>query len=58
MVLTTMGEDGAAQVAKATLFGRLATPREIAEVIFFLATDRASYLTGATIAVDAGRTAI
>ncbi|MFC1411937.1 SDR family NAD(P)-dependent oxidoreductase [Streptacidiphilus sp. N1-12] len=57
MVLAAMGEEGAQQVAKTTLLGRLATPREIAEVIFFLATDRAGYLTGATIAADAGRTA-
>lgn len=57
MVLTALGEEGAQQVAKTTLLGRLATPREIAEVILFLATDRAAYLTGATIAADAGRTA-
>nr|WP_274536637.1 SDR family oxidoreductase [Pseudofrankia sp. BMG5.36] len=58
MVLTTMGEEGANQVAKTTLMGRLASPREIAEVILFVATDRASFITGATIPVDAGRTAI
>jgi NAD(P)-dependent dehydrogenase (short-subunit alcohol dehydrogenase family) len=58
MVLTAMGEEGAQQVAGTTLLGRLATPREIAEVILFLATDRAAYLTGATIAADAGRTAV
>ncbi|MFJ4783641.1 SDR family NAD(P)-dependent oxidoreductase [Streptomyces sp. NPDC088794] len=58
MVLATMGEEGAAQVAKTTVLGRLATPREIAEVILFLASDRASYLTGATLAADAGRTAV
>jgi len=58
MMLAMMGEPNAMQVAKTTLLGRLAMPHEIAEVIFFLATDRASYLTGATIAADAGRTAI
>ncbi|WP_370362638.1 SDR family NAD(P)-dependent oxidoreductase [Catenulispora sp. MAP12-49] len=58
MVLTTMGEDGAAQVGKSTLLGRLAAPREIAEVVLFLASDRAAYITGATIAADAGRTAV
>ena len=57
MVLTAMGEEGARQIAGTTLLGRLATPREIAEVILFLASDRAAYLTGATIAADAGRTA-
>ena len=58
MVLANMGEEMAGQIGKTTLLGRLATPREIAEVIFFLATDRASYVTGAVIAADAGRTAI
>ncbi|MGW3851671.1 SDR family NAD(P)-dependent oxidoreductase [Streptomyces fagopyri] len=58
MVMDTMGEEGAQQIAKTTLLGRLATPREIAEVIHFLTTERAAYLTGATIAADAGRTAI
>ncbi|MEY9929786.1 NAD(P)-dependent dehydrogenase (short-subunit alcohol dehydrogenase family) [Catenulispora sp. GP43] len=58
MVLSTMGEDGAAQVGKTTLLGRVAAPREIAEVVLFLASDRAAYITGATIAADAGRTAV
>ena len=58
MVLATMGEAGAAEVGATTLLGRLATPREIAEVILFLATDRSAYLTGATLAADGGRTAV
>lgn len=58
MVLATMGEQGAAQVGATTLLGRLATPREIAQVIVFLAGDGAAYLTGATIAADGGRTAV
>ena len=57
MVLASMGEEGAQQVGRTTMLGRLATPREIAEVVYFLASDRAAYLTGATIAADAGRTA-
>jgi NAD(P)-dependent dehydrogenase (short-subunit alcohol dehydrogenase family) len=57
-VLAAMGEEGAGQMGKSTLLGRAAAPREIAEVILFLATDRAAYITGATIAADAGRTAI
>jgi NAD(P)-dependent dehydrogenase (short-subunit alcohol dehydrogenase family) len=48
----------AEQVGKTTLLGRQASPREIAEVILFLASDRSSYVTGATIAIEAGRTAI
>jgi 3-oxoacyl-[acyl-carrier protein] reductase len=37
-----------------TPLGRSGTPEEIAEVIAFLASERASYVTGATIAVDGG----
>ena len=57
-VLVNMGEEGAKQMGGTTLLGRVAAPREIAEVITFLATDRASYITGAVIAADAGRTAV
>jgi NAD(P)-dependent dehydrogenase (short-subunit alcohol dehydrogenase family) len=41
-----------------TLLNRAATAGEIAEVISFLASPRASYITGAVIAADGGRTAI
>jgi NAD(P)-dependent dehydrogenase (short-subunit alcohol dehydrogenase family) len=58
MVMAAMGEEGAAAVAGTTVLGRLAAPEEIASVIAFVASDAASYLTGATIAADAGRTAV
>jgi NAD(P)-dependent dehydrogenase (short-subunit alcohol dehydrogenase family) len=38
--------------------GRAAQVEEIADVIAFVASDKASYLTGAVIPVDGGRTAI
>ena len=37
--------------------GRLAEPEEIARVVLFLASDDASYMTGALVNVDAGYTA-
>ena len=37
-----------------TPLGRSGTPEEVAEVIAFVASDRASYLNGATIVVDGG----
>jgi 3-oxoacyl-[acyl-carrier protein] reductase len=39
-----------------TPIGRSGTPEEVAEVIGFLASDRASYVTGTTIVVDGGNT--
>ena len=45
-------------LAATTLLGRGAQPAEIADVIAFLCTPRAQYVTGATIAVDGGRTAV
>jgi NAD(P)-dependent dehydrogenase (short-subunit alcohol dehydrogenase family) len=46
------------QLGATTLLGRAAQTDEIAEVIAFVVSDRASYLTGAVIPVDGGRTAI
>jgi NAD(P)-dependent dehydrogenase (short-subunit alcohol dehydrogenase family) len=52
-----MGE-GLEQLAAQAPAGRPATANEIAEAIVFLATDRASFIHGAKLAVDGGRTAV
>jgi NAD(P)-dependent dehydrogenase (short-subunit alcohol dehydrogenase family) len=46
------------QLGSATPMRRTADPTEIADVIVFLASPQASYLTGATVLVDGGFTAI
>src|SRR5436190_10665007 len=51
-------EEGLEQLAAQAPAGRPARADEIAEAIVFLATDRASFIHGAKLAVDGGRTAI
>ena len=42
-------------VMSRTPLGRIGDPNEVAEVVAFLASDKASYVTGETIYVDGGR---
>jgi NAD(P)-dependent dehydrogenase (short-subunit alcohol dehydrogenase family) len=54
----TEGAKNTIALGKTTPLNRGAQPEEIAETIAFLASPRAAYITGATIAVDGGRSAV
>lgn len=49
-----IGEDDRAASAAATVAKRLGRPEEVAAVVAFLASDDASYMTGASVVVDGG----
>jgi 3-oxoacyl-[acyl-carrier protein] reductase len=54
--MTRRNNDAAqiAQLAAQTALGRLAQPDEIAELVFFLASEQNSYITGQLVVIDGG----
>jgi NAD(P)-dependent dehydrogenase (short-subunit alcohol dehydrogenase family) len=50
--------DGLDQLAAAAPAGRPGSPEEIASAIAYLASDEASFVQGALLAVDGGRIAV
>jgi NAD(P)-dependent dehydrogenase (short-subunit alcohol dehydrogenase family) len=55
---TAAGPEFIAALGDTTPMHRASQPEEIAEVVAFIVSPRAGYLTGATVAVDGGRTAV
>ena len=55
-MVQTLGEETLQQLAEETPLGRLGTPEDIANVVSFLASEKASFLTGQVLTADGGFT--
>ena len=53
-MVRVLGDETRAMLVDQTPIGRLGTPEDIANVVSFLASDRASFLTGQVVTADGG----
>jgi len=53
-MMSCFSEEDKAVLAEDTPLGRLGTPEEVAEVMYFLSSDKSSYITGQIIGVNGG----
>ena len=53
-MVKVLGEETRAMLVEETPIGRLGTPEDIADLVSFLASDRASFITGQVITADGG----
>lgn len=54
MVRATIGDDRARSYAEGFPIARMGEPKEVAELVAFLASDRAAYITGASLDINGG----
>jgi NAD(P)-dependent dehydrogenase (short-subunit alcohol dehydrogenase family) len=53
-IIDNLGDDGRQRILRSIPIGRLGRPGEIAELIAFLASDAASFITGSAYQIDGG----
>lgn len=53
-MVSSLGEETLSSLAEETPLGRNASPEDIANAVFYLASDRASFITGQVLAVNGG----
>ena len=52
--IVALGEETLESLAEETPLGRIGTPEDVAEAVLFLASSRASFITGETLSVGGG----